>query len=360
MILNGVTYIKINDKFEDVLDENNGLICNIYGKNDRMLVPKGKTLTEDKKKSLSKQIIKISEGDYKTLSFDKKYTEDNSPEEKSRTKKPPKEQKSKEKTEKKLFNELEQKFGKQTAQKYKDIRDSLKEIFKKDELSDETIQKTEKMYDDAHTIEPDKLALCINHMRKANTRLVNHSLNIFFLFKQALEDLNKHIREPGYDIFYQNKINFGKNYKKNYCTGAVLHDFGKLLLPQKLIDSENLTTAEKKLMQTHPRKGVEALKKLGIDDFNVLHIVGDHHFLYRHYKNEAQSPLATICNILDTYDVFVFHNTSNDSLDYETALDHLKKHKIKNKWNPFIFDVLTTETLKEYQNIIRESAATGV
>jgi HD-GYP domain-containing protein (c-di-GMP phosphodiesterase class II) len=58
---------------------------------------------------------------------------------------------------------------------------------------------------------------------------------------------------------------------------AMLHDYGKVLIPQKVLNKPGaLTPDERKIMQLHSELGYELLKDQGVND-NVLRLIKYHH-----------------------------------------------------------------------------------
>lgn len=58
---------------------------------------------------------------------------------------------------------------------------------------------------------------------------------------------------------------------------AMLHDYGKVLIPKEILNKEgSLTAEEKKIMELHSEFGYELLKQQGIND-NVLNLIKYHH-----------------------------------------------------------------------------------
>lgn len=64
---------------------------------------------------------------------------------------------------------------------------------------------------------------------------------------------------------------------KNLQEAAMLHDYGKALIPEKILNKEGkLTDKEKAIMQLHSELGYELLKNQGINE-EVLNLIKYHH-----------------------------------------------------------------------------------
>lgn len=63
----------------------------------------------------------------------------------------------------------------------------------------------------------------------------------------------------------------------NLQQAALLHDYGKVLIPTEILDKQcSLTPDERKIMELHSEFGYELLKQLGVDE-EVLYLVKYHH-----------------------------------------------------------------------------------
>lgn len=64
---------------------------------------------------------------------------------------------------------------------------------------------------------------------------------------------------------------------KDLQQAAMLHDFGKVLIPKEILNKKGaLTQKEKEIMELHSEIGYELLKSLGINE-NVLNLIKYHH-----------------------------------------------------------------------------------
>lgn len=95
---------------------------------------------------------------------------------------------------------------------------------------------------------------------------------------------------------------------KQLGTGAILHDIGKLELPERLRWHDNLlNTAERKLYETHVERGLALCRPMKLPP-EVLAIVAQHHELAdgRGYPgqlgNDAIHPLTRIVALVNYYD----------------------------------------------------------
>lgn len=90
--------------------------------------------------------------------------------------------------------------------------------------------------------------------------------------------------------------------------GALLHDVGKIDLPDRLrYQNEHLTTAEQQLYQEHVRYGTVLGKKMKLSKGALL-VIGQHHECADgsgyplHIRNDRLAPAARIVSLVDRYD----------------------------------------------------------
>ena len=110
---------------------------------------------------------------------------------------------------------------------------------------------------------------------------------------------------------------------------GLLHDIGKIRIPTAILyKNEKLTDEEYNLIKKHTKYGVEILKKIGINDEDILNSVLSHHeridglgYPNRKKGNET-SFLVKILVICDCYDAM------NSVRSYR---DKLSKEKIKSE-----------------------------
>lgn len=100
-----------------------------------------------------------------------------------------------------------------------------------------------------------------------------------------------------------------KERLETLAIGALLHDIGKVHLPQNILENySNLTTEEEEDLKTHTTLGFEELRKRKELNLVVAHIAFQHHEHIdgsgypRQLKGDEIHPLAEIVSIADLYD----------------------------------------------------------
>lgn len=107
---------------------------------------------------------------------------------------------------------------------------------------------------------------------------------------------------------------------------AMLHDYGKVLIPEKILNKNGrLTDEEKKIMELHSELGYELLKQQGVND-NVLNMVKYHHQNssgtgYPAITNDYEPDVATqILAAADKYSALREKRSYKDAMSREEAL----------------------------------------
>lgn len=105
-----------------------------------------------------------------------------------------------------------------------------------------------------------KICVLADKMRTYDKVLFNHCMNVAFIMAQ---------------ICYLNR--FQKEIRFNYTAAALLHDVGKLNVPQKILQKNgSLTEDEFQIMKTHVSEGVSLLRKYEVSE-EIVKIVASHH-----------------------------------------------------------------------------------
>ncbi len=119
-------------------------------------------------------------------------------------------------------------------------------------------------------------------------------------------------------------------------TGALLHDLGKVTIPQSiLVKSGPLTEAEWKLMQEHPVRGADILlAQPGVHPLSVL-VAYEHHARYdlngypRITGKDSLSLFSRIVELVDVYDAMTTTRPYQDARTPDHAIRILVKEKGK-------------------------------
>jgi len=156
---------------------------------------------------------------------------------------------------------------------------------------------------------PDAL-VWLTHLKKKHEYTALHSLRVCVL---ALA-LGRHL---GYD---QEKLNI-------LGTGALLHDIGKLRVPNEIIDKpDTLTREEFEIMKSHVSHGLDILSGAPGIPPAALEVVGRHHERYAGngyvfgMSGDTIGEFGLVSAIVDTYDAITSDRSYHRSLSAADAL----------------------------------------
>ena len=127
---------------------------------------------------------------------------------------------------------------------------------------------------------------------------------------------------------------------------ALLHDYGKVLIPEKILNKKGkLTEEEKKIMELHSELGYELLKQQGVNQ-NVLNMVKYHHQTpkgdgYPVIKDDYTLDLsAQILAVADRYSALREKRSYKDAMTREEALDVIKQDVDSGMVSKDVYDAL--------------------
>lgn len=128
-------------------------------------------------------------------------------------------------------------------------------------------------------------------------------------------------------------INMPKEELRLLGEGAVLHDIGKIIIPEKIINKNGpLTSEEYEIVKKHPMYGYRILKQSKIQNSIILDIVCNHHEKYNGtgYPNgKSGKELSIFSKIVTLCDIFTalssnrsYRNRFNPNEAYEYILSN--------------------------------------
>jgi len=134
--------------------------------------------------------------------------------------------------------------------------------------------------------------------------------------------------------------------------GGILHDIGKIGVPDKILNKAGaLTTEERAIIRMHPMQGAAICEKLKTVR-NAIPVIRHHHERmngtgYPDKLSGKDIPLlARIMTIVDIYDALTTTRSYRERLPQEVALEILWEEANKGWWDK--------EILGEFANMIRE------
>lgn len=127
---------------------------------------------------------------------------------------------------------------------------------------------------------------------------------------------------------------------------AMLHDYGKVLIPEKILNKKGkLTSEEKRIMDLHSELGYELLKKQGVNS-NVLNMVKYHHQTkdgsgYPEVNGDYTYDLAAqILAVADKYSALRERRSYKEPMERYEALEIISQDVDDGKISPEILTAL--------------------
>ena len=127
---------------------------------------------------------------------------------------------------------------------------------------------------------------------------------------------------------------------------AMLHDYGKVLIPKEILNKKGaLTKEEKEIMELHSEFGYELLKQQGVDE-RVLRLIKYHHQKpdksgYPKAESDFEYDInAQILETADIYTALIEERPYHESFSKEDALDVVYKNVESGIISKEIFEAL--------------------
>jgi putative nucleotidyltransferase with HDIG domain len=139
-------------------------------------------------------------------------------------------------------------------------------------------------------------------------------------------------RVAKYALMFANEIGkFSKEEQKSFYYACLLHDIGKVNIPdQILMKPGKLTNEEFEIIKTHPVVGAEAVKSVeGIK--NSIYVIRSHHERWDgkgypdQLKGEEIPLLARVSAIADAFDAMTSSRSYRDAMPFEEAYNRIIK-----------------------------------
>ena len=127
---------------------------------------------------------------------------------------------------------------------------------------------------------------------------------------------------------------------KNLKDGAMLHDFGKVLVPAEILNKNGkLTQEEYKIMNLHSEFGYQLLKNTGVSD-EVLKLIRYHHKNMENGKDFIPDINLQILNLADKYSALTEKRVYKNPMTPWQALTILNGEVQKGEIHPMVFQAL--------------------
>ncbi|SHM93101.1 HD-GYP domain-containing protein [Gracilibacillus kekensis] len=124
-----------------------------------------------------------------------------------------------------------------------------------------------------------------------------------------------------YTLALAQELNFKPKELEDIGLGAILHDIGKIIIPDEILNKKaKLTNMEFEIIQTHTNYGFEILRKAHSIPLLVAHCAYQHHERLdgsgypRGIKNEDIHPYARIIGVADVFDAVTSNRAYRDAM----------------------------------------------
>ena len=162
---------------------------------------------------------------------------------------------------------------------------------------------------------------CLTQLRQKDAYLLEHSINVSILMS-----------------IFAKHLNIEKDIIQQLTTGALLHDIGKIKIPDEILNKPGrFTTTEFEVMKKHARYSKEILEESGLTGIAV-DIAGMHHerldgtgYPYGK-KGDEISKYVRMASIVDVYDALTAERI------YKVGMEPIKAFKILRDSCPDGFD----------------------
>ncbi len=182
-----------------------------------------------------------------------------------------------------------------------------------------------------------------NILRKHNIEL---EINI-----KNLESITSAHLNPTLEIAYgimeelSSFLRFSVSDKKAVIRGAIFHDFGKVLIPDNVLNSKcHLDGNERKIVELHAQLGYELLKASKQFDEKTLNIIKNHHKFIDgsgYPVNDSKTDILTqIITAADIYTALREKRSYKASITSDKALSIIKDLVESNKISKIVYNAL--------------------
>ncbi|MBQ3641449.1 HD domain-containing protein, partial [bacterium] len=166
------------------------------------------------------------------------------------------------------------------------------------------------------------------------------------VYPQNIANIKQHINTTTqYALMIANAMGISNADKNVLETAAVFHDFGKILIPESILNKPSaLTSNEKNIMDLHASLGAELLKSTGLNK-RALDIVSSHHLP----KNKQKDLLSQILSVADIYSALREERSYKAALSEEESLKILDQKAGEGE--------VSTEVVDALRNIVSSKIA---
>lgn len=145
-------------------------------------------------------------------------------------------------------------------------------------------------------------------------------------------------------IMLARALGFSEDEAKQAGAAGLLHDIGKVTIPQEILNKPSMLTDEEyALMMSHPEKGHDLLERAGITNTITLDVCLHHHEKMdgsgypKKLKDDEISPFVKMAAVCDVYDAIVSHRPYKTGWGERVSLESMMQWE--GHFDKEIFDV---------------------
>ena len=215
-----------------------------------------------------------------------------------------------------------------------------------------------------------------DYQKNLEKKVAEQTRELVKLYSGTLEamilalDLREHetghhsYRVTEYALNLARHLKLGEAQLSVLAKGALLHDIGKIGVPDEiLLKPDSLTDEEWGLMKQHAQHGYDLLNKIEFLEESSL-IVYTHHERYdgKGYPRGLAGddiPLgARIFSVVDALDAMTSKRVYKEALPFEEAIERIKKAS-GTQFDPMVVETFVNIPVEEWKNIRKMVANTG-
>ncbi|MBO5948490.1 HD domain-containing protein [bacterium] len=135
---------------------------------------------------------------------------------------------------------------------------------------------------------------------------------------------------------------------KKVKEAALFHDFGKVLIPEEILNKKDkLTNEERQIIHLHEILGYELLKTTNMDK-DILQIIKNHHTHKSKLANDRNALLTQIVSVADIYTALTAERPYKKAMSITQSFEILNEMCEENKIDKNIVKALKTSLKEDY------------
>jgi HD-GYP domain-containing protein (c-di-GMP phosphodiesterase class II) len=208
------------------------------------------------------------------------------------------------------------------------------------------------------------MAILIKSMMATNQKEQENIISFTTTLSSSIDARDSYTAFHSQNVaYYSQEIGKAMHFSKKDCAhlylGGLLHDFGKIGIPEKILNKPSKLTAEEyEQIKLHPQLGYDMLKHIAYFKGNsILDMVLHHHERYdgkgypQGLKGENIPLVARIMAVADAFDAMTSKRIYRDMKDIEYAIEQLERGK-QSQFDPEVAEVFL-QLIKSKKIIIR-------